>query len=58
MLTKLNQQVMIIDLLQDKVFCIAAMQLVAFAASAGARHADQSHRQPIKSGTIALMCGS
>jgi hypothetical protein len=37
MLTKLNQQVMIIALLQDKVFCIAAMQLVAFAASAGAR---------------------
>jgi hypothetical protein len=28
---------MIIALLQDKVFCIAAMQLVAFVASAGAR---------------------
>jgi hypothetical protein len=28
---------MIIALLQDKVFCIAAMQLVTFVASAGAR---------------------
>jgi hypothetical protein len=28
---------MIVALLQDKVFCIAAMQLVAFVASAGAR---------------------
>src|SRR5258708_4019439 len=37
MLTKLNQYVMIVALLQDKVFCIAAMQLVAFVASAGAR---------------------